>query len=287
MSGPITERGAGLSALRLVSFIPHARDAVHAGLLTPDARQVVDLAHFGINDALDAFEHLAMLRQTAGAIVHGAARTVFAVGDVHLVAPIPLVRSVIRVGDRSAPHFADPATLHGPGGHLGRIEAAGARVGLAAVVGEILETTHRCPDDQLEQALSGSVLVIGWPHAGPDGAPMLMPGAIGPFVAVPRRRPESLMLTHVAPLDAHGTPDTKQAMPAPADAAFMTLAREALRTHTLRPGDLLTIFPQHEPERPLDDAVEHGGALQGTPIAGGSWIRASAPGLGTLSLAVR
>ena len=283
MSGSATEQGARLSALRLVSFIPHARDAVHVGLLTPDAQEVVDLAHFGINDALDAFERLPMLRQTAGAIVHGAARTAFAVGDVHLVAPIPLVRSVIRVGDRTAPHFADPATLHGPGGHLGRIEAAGARVGLAAVVGEIIEATHRCPDDQLEQALSGSVLVIGWPHTGPDGAPMLMPGAVGPFVAVPRRRPESLMLTHVAPLDVHGTPDTKQAVPAPADAAFMTLAREALRTHTLRPGDLLTIFPRHEPAH----AVEHGSTPQGTPIAGGSWIRATAPGLGTLSLAVR
>jgi len=275
VSLPATDTGARLSALRLVSFIPQARDAVHVGLLTPDAQQVVDLTHLGITDALDAFERLSMLRQTAGAIVHGAARTSFVVSEVHLVAPIPLVRSVVRVTDTTALHFADPATLHGPGGHLGRVEAAEAQVGLAAVVGETIEATRSCSDDQLDVALSGSVLVIGWPQAGPDGAPMLQPGAVGPFVAVPRRRPESLMLTAVAPLDVHGTPDVKHTLVAPSDAEFLSLAREALRTHTLRPGDLLTIFP--------------GQSLvpQGTVIAGGSWIRATAPGLGTLSLAVR
>lgn len=272
---PATDTGARLSALRLVSFIPQARDAVHVGLLTPDAQQVVDLTHLGINDALDAFERLGMLRQTAGAIVHGAARTAFPVAKVHLVAPIPLVRSVVRMAGTALPHFADPATLHGPGGHLGRVEAAGAQVGLAAVVGDVIEATRSCSDEQLDQALSGSVLVIGWPQAGPDGAPIVLPGAVGPFVAVPRRRPESLMLTVVAPLDAHGAPDLKHTQVAPSDAEFQSLAREALRTHTLRPGDLLAIFAGHSP------------APEGTVIAGGSWIRATAPGLGTLSLAVR
>jgi len=272
---PAADTGARLSALRLVSFIPQARDAVHVGLLTPDAQQVVDLTHLGISDALDAFERLSMLRQTAGAIVNGAARTSFAVSEVHLVAPIPLVRSVVRVTDTAALHFADPATLHGPGGHLGRAEAAGAHVGLAAVVGETLEATRSCSDAQLDRALSGSVLVIGWPQAGPDGDRVVLPGAVGPFVAVPRRRPESLLLTVVAPLDVHGTPDAKHTHRAPSDEEFLSLAREALRTHTLRPGDLLTIFPGHAP------------APEGTVMAGGSWIRATAPGLGTLSLAVR
>lgn len=272
---PATDTGPRLSALRLVSFIPGVRDAVHVGLLTPDAQQVVDLIHLGITDALDAFERLSMLRQTAGAIVHGAARTAFTTADVHLVAPIPLVRSVVRVADAVTPHFADPTTLHGPGGHLGRVEAAGAQVGLAAVVGETIEATRSCSDGQLDQALSGSVLMIGWPQAGPDGEQIVLPGAVGPFVAVPRRRPESLMLTTIAPLDLHGTSDVKQTHRSPSDDEFLSLAREALRTHTLRPGDLLAIFPGQVP------------ALESTVIAGGAWIRATAPGLGTLSLAVR
>lgn len=272
---PATDTGARLSALRLVSFIPQARDAVHVGLLTPDAQQVVDLTHLGISDALDAFERLGMLRQTAGAIVHGAARTSFAVHEVHLVAPIPLVRCVVRIAGASAPHFADPATLHGPGGHLGRLEARDAQVGLAAVVGEVVEATRSCSDEQLDGALSGSVLVVGWPQSGPDGSQVVLPGAVGPFVAVPRRRPETLMLTAVAPLSVAATPDVKHSHLAPSDEEFLALAREALRTHTLRPGDLLTIFPGSA-RPPLD-----------TPIAGGTWIRAAAPGLGTLSLAVR
>jgi hypothetical protein len=64
-------------------------------------------------------------------------------------------------------------------------------------------------------------------------------------------------------------------MPAPLDADFFALARAALRSHTLRPGDLITIFP------------EAAAPDQQSPVSGGSWVRVSAPGLGTLSLVVR
>jgi hypothetical protein len=274
VTGPATTVAPRLSALRLVSFVPHARDAVHVGLLTPDAQQVVDLTHLGITDALEAIEQLDMLRQTAGAIVHGAARSAHAVSGLHLVAPIPLARSVVQVAGEPAPRFADPTTLHGPGSHLGRKESAGVRVGLAAVVGATVEATPACPDETLEQALVGSVVVLGWPQDGPDGTPVLMPGAVGPFVAVPRRRPESVLITRVAPLAPDPAADEQLVIPAPDESAFFVLARAALRTHTLRPGDLLTIFP------PEPVAVER------APLAGGSWVRVSAPGLGTLSLAV-
>lgn len=269
------EIGMRLSALRVVSFVPHERDAVHVGLLTPDAQRVVDLAPLGIGDALEAIEQLAMLRQTAGAIVHGAARTAFALPSVHLVAPIPLVRSVVLARGMSTPHFADPATLHGPGGHLDRGDAAGAQVGLAAVVGGTLAAGSEPSDASLDLLLAGTVLVLGWPHLGPTGDPLVLPGAVGPFLAVPRRRPESLLLTHVAPLMVNASPDEKLSCLAPSDAEFFELARTAVRSHTLRPGDLLAIFPG---DAPSPDA---------RAVPGGSWVRVSAPGLGTLSLAVR
>ena len=47
MISPATGVAPALSALRLVCFVPHERDAVHVGLLSPDAQQVVDLASFG------------------------------------------------------------------------------------------------------------------------------------------------------------------------------------------------------------------------------------------------
>ena len=266
-----------LSALRLVSFIPHERDAVHVGLLSPDAQQVIDLAGLGITDALEALDQLDMLRRAAGAIVHGAARTAFETSAVHLVAPIPLVRSVVLPHGAAAPTFADPATLHGPGGHLGRDEAAAARGGIAAVVGETL-AAHSAPDHAtLDRALIGTVLVLGWPQTGHDGAPELRPGAVGPFVAVPRRRPDSVIITHVARLMPDAPADRKRADDAPGDDAFFALARRALASHTLRPGDLLTIFPV------LDESPEQAPV----PVTSGSWVRLSAPGLGTLSLAVR
>jgi len=270
-SGPATR----LSALRLVSFIPAERDAVHVGMLSPDAQQVIDLAGLGITDALEALDQLDMLRQAAGAIVHGAARTAFEVGAVHLVAPIPLVRSVVQLPGADTPRFEDPATLHGPGGHLGRDDASATRAGLAVVVGTTLDA-HTTPDDAtLDRALVGTVLVLGWPEPGHDGLPQLRPGAVGPYLAVPRRRPDALMLSHVAPLAPGAPPDRKWSAAAPDDAAFLALARRALASHTLRPGDLLTIFPESAtPAEPV-------------PVAGGSWVRLSAPGLGTLSLAVR
>ncbi len=276
MTTSATAVAPALSALRLVSFVPHERDAVHVGLLSPDAQQVVDLAGFGITDALEAIEQLDLLRRAAGAILHGPARSAFAVSAVHLVAPIPLARGVVQGTPDGAPHFADPTTLHGPGGHLSRDDARGARVGMAAIVGAIIEAHATLDDDALDAALVGSMLVLGWPQDAAGGATtVLLPGAVGPFAAVPRRRPESLMLTHVAPLAAAPAPDEKLVLAAPDGAAFIRVARAALRTHTLRPGDLITIFP---------DSVA---AADRTVVSGGSWIRVSAPGLGTLSLAVR
>jgi hypothetical protein len=196
---------------------------------------------------------------------------------VHLVAPIPLVRSVVLTGGSDAPVFTDPATLHGPGGHLGRDDAAAARGGLAAIVGETLEARSDPDDAALDRALIGTVLVLGWPQLGHDGAPELLPGAVGPFVAVPRRRPDSVILTQVAPLAPDAPADRKVSTSAPGDDAFFALARRALASHTLRPGDLLTIFPVLT-ESPVQAAM---------PVPGGSWVRLSAPGLGTLSLAVR
>ena len=275
MSSPASEPAVRLSALRLVSFIPAERDAVHVGLLSPDAQQVIDLAPLGIDDALAAVEQLDMLRQTAGAIVHGAARTAFDVSAVHLVAPLPLVRSVVWPPGAQAPVFVDPATLQGPGGPVGREEAGAACVGLGAVVGTTLEAGSVPDDATIDRALAGSVLVLGWPQPGHDGTPELRPGAIGPYVAVPRRSPETLLLTNVAPLAPGAPPDRKTSVGAPGRDEFLALARRALASHTLRPGDLLTIFP------PIAVPIEP------APVVGGAWVRVSAPGLGTLSLAVR
>ncbi len=275
MTGPVTDVAPRLSTLRLVSFVTHERDAVHVGLLTPDAEFVVDLAHLGISDVLEALDQLGMLRQAAAAILHGAAGTSHAVSQVHLVASVPLARSVVQQSSDSTPRFVDPSTLHGPGGHLGRPDAAAARAGLAVVVGATIDATANCADEVLERALIGSVIVLGWPQPGPDGAPELRVGAVGPFVAVPRRRPESVMLTQVAPIGMPDTPHAQQILPVPDESQFFALARAALRSHTLRPGDLITIFP--------NEAVV---AVQ-SPMLAGSWVRVSAPGLGTLSLAVR
>jgi hypothetical protein len=275
MSGVTAGVAPALSALRMVSFVPQSRDAVRVGLLTPDAQSVIDLTPLGIHDALDAVAQLDLLRRTAGAIIHGAARSSFAITSVHLVAAIPLARSVIRQDSGVAPSFADPTTLHGPGGHLSRRDAEGARAGLAAVVGVDLPATASPDRDRIEMALVGSVLVLGWPQEGHvAGHAELRPGAIGPFVAVPRRRPESLIFTQVAPVSHSQTPDHKMVLPAPADHEFLALAELALRSHALRAGDLLTIFPDVPP------------LASNAAIAGGSWVRVSAPGLGTLSLAV-
>ncbi len=275
MSDGATDVAPRLSTLRLVSFVPHARDAVHVGLLTPDAQRVVDLTHLGIADVLDALGQLDMLRRTAGAILHGAAGTSHAVTQVHLVAALPLARSVVYVAQDAAPLFADPGTLHGPGGHLGRTEAGAARAGLAAVVGDTIAATMDCGEVDLERALVGGVIVLGWPQDGPDGLPELRPGAVGPYLAVPRRKPESLVSTRVSPVGIPDARDAQQILRAPDDAQFVALARAALRSHTLRPGDLVTIFP--------DVAA----SADQAPMTAGSWVRVSAPGLGTLSLAVR
>ncbi len=275
MTGVTIASVARLSALRLVSFIPPARDAVHVGLLSLDATQVIDLAPFGITDALEALAQLDMLRRAAGAIVHGATRTAFAIDAVHLVAPIPLARSVVAAPGADAPHFADPTTLHGPGSHLARPDAAAAQGGLAAVVGATIESRADLTEAMLEEALVGTLVVLGWPQAGHDQATVLVPGAVGPFVAVPRRSPESILLRRVAPLGASAVADDSISVRAPDRPAFHALARSALRSHTLRPGDLLAIFPpvSEDSDRP--------------PMSAGSWVRVSAPGLGTLSLAVR
>ncbi len=275
MISPATGTAPALSALRLVSFVPHERDAVHVGLLSPDAQQVVDLAGFGITDALEAIAQLDMLRRAAGAIMHGAARNAFAVSAVHLVAPIPLARSVVQASPGGVPQFADPTTLHGPGGHLSRDDARLAQVGMAAIVGTTLDARTPVDDDALDAALVGSVLVLGWPQVGPGGEQLLLPGAVGPFAAVPRRRPESLVITCVAPLSAAPVADDKVVLAAPDGPEFVAVARAALRSHTLHPGDLITIFPASSvaTDRPA--------------VSGGSWVRVSAPGLGTLSLAVR
>lgn len=287
MSSTVTESVTRLSALRLVSFIPAERDAVHVGLLTLDAQQVVDLAPLGITDALEALDQLDMLRRAAGAIMHGASRTAFDMQAVHLVAPIPLARSVVhrvkhdavhhavQASNDGVLHFADPTTLHGPGSLLSREEAGAARGGLAAVVGTTIDARTECPDALLDAALIGTLLVLGWPQPGHDGEPVLTTGAVGPFVAVPRRAPESLILTRVAPLSVVPTPDRREQFAAPDRAAFHALARAAIRSHTLRPGDLLTIFPAGSE------------TSDGQPMSAGSWVRVSAPGLGTLSLAVR
>ena len=263
-----------LSTLRLVCFVTSDRDAVHVGLLTPDAQQVVDLAHLGISDVLEAIDQRDMLRRAAGAIVHGPARTAYAVSDVHLMAAMPLARSVVKLDASSSVSFADPTTLHGPGGHLSRTDAAGARAGLAAVVGETLSASADVSEETLDRALIATTIVLGWPQPGSGPDSVLLPGAVGPFVAVPRRHPESLVLTRVAPLGVADDESAQQLLPAPADADFYSVARAALRSHSLRPGDLVTIFPV-EPLR----------AVRG-PVMAGSWIRVSAPGLGTLSLAV-
>jgi hypothetical protein len=264
-----------LSALRLVSFVTHERDAVHVGLLTPNAEQVIDLSPLGIADAHEALEQIDLLRRTAGAIVHGAARTAFDVKRVHLVAPVPLARSVVQDAHSGALDFADPATLHGPGDHLGRAESAHVCAGLAAVLGATIEATETCSDDALTDALIGTLLVLGWPQPGPDGDSILRPGAVGPFVAVPRRAPATLELRRVTPVIDPVQSERITSCAAPTQANFFALARAALRSHTLRPGDLLTIFPVN------DMATEH------SPMLPGSWVRVSAPGQGTLSLAVR
>ena len=263
-----------LSSLRLVCFVTQERDAVHVGLLTPDARHVVDLAYLGITDVLEALDQLDMLRRAAGAIVRGPARTAYAVGDVQLIASMPLARSVVQTDASSSVSFADPTKLHGPGGHLSRTDAQMARAGLAVVVGETIEASMDVPDERLDRALIATTIVLGWPQTGPEREPVLLPGAVGPYVAVPRRHPESVVITRVAPL---GLPDdaiAQQLLPAPDDLDFFAVARAALRSHALRPGDLLTIFPAD----PLETVR--------APMAAGSWIRVSAPGLGTLSLAV-
>lgn len=275
MTGPLSADHLKLSALRLVSFVPAARDAVHVGVLTPDAEQVIDLAPLGISDALEALEQLDMLRGAAGAIINGAARVAAPVNGLHLVAPIPLVRSVVLTSEADVdPLFLDPVTLHGPGGHLSRNDARSARAGLGTVVGQTIEATAACADEVLDAALVGTTLVLGWDQPGHDGLPVLQPGAIGPFVAIPRRKPESLILSHVAPLGAADGADRRRTSDAPHEDAFFDLARRALRSHTLRPGDLLTIFPED-----ANAGVD--------PVPGGSWVRVSAPGLATLSLAVR
>ncbi len=264
-----------LSAVRLVSFIPPERDAVHVGLLSLDAQEVIDLAALGVTDALEAISQLGMLRRAAGAILHGAARTAYDIRTVHLVAPIPLARSVTQRTDSEDPHFADPATLHGPGSALGRAQAASAQPGLAAVVGTTIDARSDCSDAALDAALIGTLLVLGWPQDDHTDTQLLVPGAVGPFVAVPCRSPESLVITRVSPLAETVLPDRKALVPAPDRAAFHALARAAIRSHTLRAGDLLAIFPSG-----ADTA-------NGLTMAAGSWVRVSAPGLGTLSLAVR
>ena len=275
MTSSVATPAPRLSALRLVSFVTSARDAVRVGLLTPDANHIVDLEPLGITDALEAIDALDVLRQTAGAIIHGAARIALPVATVHLVAPIPLVRSVVQNGaDAHGPRFMDPVTLHGPGGHISRTEAATAAVGLAAVVGVTVAAGSAPSDDDLDAALTGTTLVLGCLRDGDDGVPALQPVALGPFVAVPRRRPESLVCALVAPLAPDAAPDVQVIVPAPTGDAFFVLARAALRSHTLRAGDVLTIFPEAPPARHAD-------------VAGGSWLRLSAPGLGTLSVAVR
>ncbi len=275
MSGAAADVAVRLSALRLVSFIPAARDAVRVGLLTLDATQVVDLTPLGITDACDALAQLDLLRRTAGAIVHGGARVAFDVREVHLVAPIPMARSVVHDVSGTGVAFADPTTLHGPGSAMTRNEATGARGGLAAVVGATLEARSDPGEAELDDALVGTLLVLGWERPGPTGAPIVLPGAVGPFFAVPARAPERVIVTRMSPLASVPAPDQKQPLPAPDQAAFRALARMALRTHTLRPGDLLTIFP----------AVAE--TAMTSPMTAGSWIRVSAPGLGTLSLAVQ
>jgi hypothetical protein len=274
MTRPATELPARLSTLRLVSFVPRERDGVHVGLLTPDAQHVVDLAHLGITDVLEAIGQLETLRRAAGAIVHGPSRTAHAVSDVHLVASLPLARSVVVLGDSALVSFADPATLHGPGSHLTRTDALTARVGLAAVVGQTVKATAHCGDDVLVDALVGSTIILGWLQHGAEPEPVLRPGAVGPFLGVPRRHPESVMITRVAPIGTPDAPDAQQILPAPDDRQFFAAARAALRTHALHPGDLITIFPDESAAPALSQ------------VDSGSWVRVSAPGLGTLSLAV-
>ena len=149
-----------------------------------------------------------------------------------------------------------------------------ARAGLAVVVGETIEASKDVPDERLDRALLATTIVLGWPQTGPEREPVLLPGAVGPYVAVPRRHPESVVITRVAPLGLPNDVIAQQLLPAPGDLDFFAVARAALRSHALRPGDLLTIFPAD----PLETVR--------APMAAGSWIRVSAPGLGTLSLAV-
>jgi hypothetical protein len=268
------EATARLSAVRLVSFIPPARDAVHVGLLTPDATHVVDLTPLGISDAFEALSQLDLLRRTAGAVIRGGARVSYEVRHVHLVAPVPLARSVVRGDGTSDVAFADPTTLHGPGSPLTRSAAAEARGGLAAVLGETIAARSAATDAALDAAMVGTLLVLGWGQPGPSSEPVLLPGAIGPFLAVPVRSPECVAVRWVSPLTPPVDADHSVQLKAPGRAEFRALARAALRTHTLRPGDLLTIFPVETV--PVDAST----------IAAGTWVRVSAPGLGTLSLAV-
>lgn len=270
-----TDSVARRSALRLVSFIPAERDAVHVGLLSLDATEVIDLAPFGISDALEALAQLDMLRRAAGAIVHGATRTSFAIETVHLVAPIPLARSVVSSPGTGLLHFADPTTLHGPGSQLSRADAAAACGGLAAVVGTTMASGIEPTDTVLDDALVGTLLLLGWAQPGHAQATVLAPGAVGPFVAVPRRSPEAILRRRVAPLATEAADDEVLSIAAPDVSEFRALARRALRSHTLRPGDLLAIFP------PVPEESAR------RPMAPDSWVRVSAPGLGTLSLAVR
>jgi hypothetical protein len=276
VSQPVVAPRQALSALRLVSFVPPERDGVRVGMLTPDAQRVIELTPLGIADALDAITQLPMLRQAAGAIVHGSGGDSFPIADVHLVGAMPLARSVVRVGSASAIEFSDPTTVHGPGGHVGRADAAHSRAGLACVVGEELAARSQPDDADLDRALVASLVVLGWPQQGPTDALVLRVGAVGPYAGVPRRHPETLTHALVAPLGAHATvPDVRATVSAPTDAEFFALAREALTSHTLRAGDLLTIFPDVAPQATAE------------AVAGGTWVRVSAPGLGTLSLAVR
>ena len=280
----VTQRAAEvparLSALRLVSFVTAERDSVRVGLLSPDAHDVIDLTPLGFADAHEALAQVQTLRQTAGAIVHGAARSVFPVADVFLMAAVPLARSVVQYGAAPEPTLSDPTTLHGPGSHLNPAEAASARVGLATVVGETVPAASDVPDEVLDRALVGTAVVLGWEQPDAGGGRAILPGAVGPYVAVPRRRPESLACTLIAPLSAVAThPDVQRSAAAPSPEAFDRLARAVLQSHTLHAGDLLIIFP--------DAATADADAWGAAPPLSGSWLRASAPGLGTLSLAVR
>jgi hypothetical protein len=278
----MTTSAVPLSALRIVSYVPLERDAVHVGLLSSDAQHVVDLAPLGFGDAFDALARTDTLRRTAGAIMHGAARQQTPVRQVHLVAPIPMARSVVRHGTTERVQFAEPTTLHGPGSHLTREHAASAVPGLAAVVGSTLHASSSPDQAELDDALIGSLLVMGWAHDPPDASDSpavpatILAGAVGPFVGVPLRHPDSLTIARISPeqSDLAATTDEHHDVVAPRAEEFVALARQALATHSLHAGDLLVIFP----------GIVSPSTLR---MRAGCWVRVSAPGLGTLSLAVR